>query len=154
MLETPFGNINISFDDKPIDFQIQKASPNKRLYPDITDVYLLTVLYGCDGRQHSLKCYIENCNIIGSPNSGELLEAISFYVDNGKIEIGCECEFNASEYRKQDFDGNYLNDGLEIMIMPSTHSQKFVFGVSWLNECTKQNEVQTWFASDPRMHNN
>ena len=148
MLKTPYGNILISFDDKNTDFIPKEIPSDIKLCPDVCGVYLLVFDYISDNVNHSLKCYLET-DAKGDVESGEHLDAISFYINEGKITIGCESDFGMPEEGGYDFDGTYLDNGLEINIEPSTQSRKFVFAVSWLLHCTEENDVQTWFASDP-----
>ena len=83
----------------------------------------------------------------------ERLEAIAFYEQGGKLTIGCEGWFGEPEEYGYDYDGSYLSNGLEIEITSHTKSKDFLFGVSWLDHCTDENEVQTWFAADPTIAN-
>lgn len=153
MLTTPFGNIEIYFDEKiQENVTITKSKKNNDLYPDIECAYLISYEYFSDQKNHSLKCRLVGNAEEGFIESGERLEAISFHIKGGKITIGCEGEFGIPREPGYDYDGDYLDNGLEIIIEPSTKSRTFIFGVSWLTECTEKNDTQTWFASDPFTH--
>ncbi len=153
MLKTPFGNIKIYFDNRiQRNIKIVKGKKNCSLYPDVEDVYLLTYEYNTDKIKHTLKCVLDNTKEEGFAESGERLEAISFYINKGKITIGCESDFVTPEDYEFDYNGTYLENGLEIFIDSSTKSQKFIFAISWIIKCTDENDVQTWFASDPPIH--
>ena len=152
MLKTQFGNIVITFDGVSVPFSIIPIS-NKRLFPDVDGAFMLKYLYAYDGKPHTLRCYLDMRNITGYSESGERLEAISFYEQDRKLTIGCEGWFGEPKEYGYDYDGSYLDNGLEIEITPHTKSKAFLFGVSWLVHCTDKNEVQTWFAADPTIAN-
>lgn len=153
MLKTPFGNIRIYFDNKiQKNINIVKGKKNCYLYPNVEYIYLLTYKYNTDQLKHTLKCVLDNPKEKGFVESGEHLDAISFYINNGKITIGCKSDFGMPENGGFDYDGTYLDNGLEIFIDSSTKSQNFIFAISWLIKCTDENDIQTWFASDPSIH--
>ena len=148
MLTTPFGNIQITMDGKPVAYTFVPV-PNAQSFPDVDGVYLLKFDYLSDGSPHKLCCLLEDASVTGDIESGERFEAISFYCNAGKITIGCEGWFGCPEEHGYDYDGSYLPDGLEISITAQTVSKPFLFGVAWLTHCTGENDVQTWFAADP-----
>ena len=152
MLKTKFGNIVITFDGVSVPFSII-AVANERLFPDVDGAFMLKYVYAHDGKPHTLRCYLDMCNITGYPESGERLEAIAFYEQGGKLTIGCEGWFGEPEEYGYDYDGSYLSNGLEIEITSHTKSKDFLFGVSWLDHCTDENDVQTWLAADPTIAN-
>ena len=152
MLKTQFGNIVIRFDGVSAPFSIIPIA-NERLFPDVNGAFMLKYMYTCDNKVHTLRCFLDACNATGYPESGERLEAIAFYEQGGKLSIGCEGWFSEPEEYGYDYDGCYLDNGLEIEITSHTKSQAFLFGVSWLEHCTEENEVQTWFAADPTIAN-
>ena len=47
-----------------------------------------------------------------------------------------------------DFDVEYLKNGIKITIFEKTRHQIFSFGVSFLENINVENEVQTWLAAD------
>lgn len=151
MLQTPFGNIVLRFDGETVPCSIT-AIENKRLFPDVAGAFLLKYGYVCDGKAHALRIVLDACGIIGHPESGERLEAISFFGEGRKMTIGCEgwfcCpeEFCGDGY---DYNGFYLENGLEIVILPNTKSRNFCFGVAWLDRYNGENGAQTWLAADP-----
>ncbi len=148
MLKTKFGNIVIMLDGEIVPFSIFSIE-NKQLFPDVDGAFMLKYAYVCDGRAHTLRCFLDVCNVTGCPESGERLEAIAFYEQGGKLTIGCEGWFGYPEEYNYDYNGTYLGNGLEIEISPDTKSKDFLFGVAWLEHCTGENDVQTWFAADP-----
>lgn len=48
-----------------------------------------------------------------------------------------------------DYDCVYLKNGIGYHVFPSTKSQELTFGLAWINECTDDNNVQTWYGADP-----
>lgn len=153
MIETPFGNIDIFFDSKPASVITKKSRISKeKLYPDIDYAYLISFKYISDNKEHLLTCTLNKNYSNGEIESGEHLEAKSFYVDGGKITLGCVGDFGMPEEGNLDYCGTYSENGLKIYIFPNTKSQMFTFGVSWLLNVTKDNDIQTWFASDPSTH--
>ena len=152
MLKTQFGNIVITFDGESVPFSIIPIA-NEHLFPDVNGAFMLKYVYACDDKAHTLHCFLDACNVTGYPESGERLEAIAFYEQGGKLTIGCEGWFGEPEEYGYDYDGSYLSNGLEIVITSHTKSKDFLFGVSWLDHCTDENEVQTWFAVDPTIVN-
>lgn len=87
------------------------------------------------------------------PESGERLECQAFYQDNVKLSIGIECDtgyFDTGErIGNYDYDSIYLNNGIGYKILSTTKSHVLVFGVSWINQCTDENDVRTWYGADP-----
>ena len=53
-----------------------------------------------------------------------------------------------SDGNNNDFDIEYLENGIEIVIFEKTWNQIFSFGVSFLENVNLENEVQTWLAVD------
>ena len=153
MLTTPFGNICITMDDKPIPYAIAPVQ-NSKLFPDVSGAYVLAFEYLSDGVSHELHCVLDAPSVKGGIESGERLEAISFYDDQRKLTIGCEGCFGDPDEYNYDYDGDYLSNGLTISITPATKSKVFLVGVAWLDLCTKENDVQTWFAADPTITGN
>lgn len=148
MLHTPFGTIKLTFDGQPVSY-VKAAVKNKELFPDVDGAFIIRYAYLRDGKQHVLQCVLDLPGAAGATESGERLEAISFYEKEDKLTIGCEGWFGFHEIYKYDYDGSYLPNGLEIDILPQTKSRDFIFGVAWLNQNTEKKDVQTWFAADP-----
>ena len=153
MLKTPFGNVNVLFDSKAANITVQKLSLKAdRICTDIEYTYFLSYEYQSDNAAHTLTCTLDRSDISGDAESGEHLDAISFYIGGGKLTIGCTSDFGTLREGDFDFDGEYLKNGLRICIFPNTESRTFTFGVSWLLNATSDNEIQTWFASDPSIY--
>lgn len=146
-LRTPFGGIQVLVDDSVVKFYHCSIDPNKKLFPDADATHRINIKVKNDGKTHTVRIRLNNCDVDGNIESGENLETISFYKNNGKITIGCYASF-AEDYNF-DYDGGYCSDGIEIEIFPETQTEEFEFGVCWIKECTEQNDVQTWFGADP-----
>lgn len=149
MLTTPFGNIKIEFDGHETDYEIREILPNKRVWPDVVQGFLLRLRYIPDGRPHILRCVIDSAADEVQGESGERLEMTSLYMGEGKISIGVEAEFCDPPVFSYDFGGKNLLNGIEIELFPETKEQYFIFGVAWLDEVDEERDVQTWFAADP-----
>ncbi|WP_373724974.1 hypothetical protein [Bacteroides heparinolyticus] len=164
-LNTPFGEIAIMIDGQAIDYTVQKGSDNDVLWPDVRDRYQIEVRYVPDGKEHSLSCvFLPTCSYEKSPESGERLECQSFYGPlRVKMSIGIECEAGyiggvraSDEY---DYDADYLDNGMAYIIMPETKTEKYVFGIAWIDDVgwddpiddEHDRDVQTWFAADPTL---
>ena len=98
-----------------------------------------------------LKCILEtDFECQSYVESGERLEAISFEINNGKLTIGTASGLFMAEVdgNNNDFDVEYLENGIEIVIFEKTKNQIFSFGVSFLENVNVENEVQTWLTVD------
>ena len=156
-LETPFGKVKILIDDIEISYNAVKKQPNERLCPDIVGRYHIDVNFTPDGKEHEIKCIVENISYLDKePESGEMLECQAFYsADNWKLSIGVECEtgFLPDGRRlsdRYDYDARYLEDGMSYAILPETKEEQFTFGIAWINNVEEDHarDVQTWFAAD------
>lgn len=156
MLTTPLGDIQIYIDDKVIDYTAEKQNAIEKLCPDINGRYCIIIGFVPDGKQHTISCRIRD--YVPSENdeieSGERLELKSFYKGKIKLSIGMEGEAGylldgtrASE--SYDYDNGYLEDGVKYVIMSSTKTKEYIFGVAWIENVTDENDVQTWFGADP-----
>jgi len=148
-IATPFGRIHVLLDGEPICFQYRSIDPDEKYFPNVDATYRLTVNVELDGRKHLLKLQIGECDASGEIDTGERLEAISFYNGRGKLTLGCHASFVDSGDYGFDYDGRLCEDGIEIDITPKTKTQTYKFGVCWLNECSEKTDVQTWFGADP-----
>jgi len=146
-LTTPLGNIEITLDGAVLAAEIILIPPMEVLFPDVTATYMLVVPYISDGQTHILRCCLKNNSIKGGVESGERLETIAFYAHDLKLSIGAAGGFGMPyDYPEFDYDGEYLPNGIEIIIREKTKSKKFVFGVSWISPVTNENSAQTWYA--------
>lgn len=149
MLQTPLGEIIVSIDNKPVQYEFT-AEPLNKSCPDLNGRYSITVKFEPDGRQHTVSCRIidhvpdERDDI----ETGERLELKSFYKGNTKLSIGMENDDLGLE-SEYDYDTSYLDDGVQYEIRTFTRTLKYVFGIAWILNFTDENENQTWFGADP-----
>ena len=153
MLKTPFGNIRIFLDKKEVEFNFSKIRNSKSFLK--TETYLLKYEFKKEKvdkiNKHFLKCILEtDFEYESFVETGERLEAISFEVNRGKLTIGTTSGLSMAESdgNNNDFDVEYLENGIEIVIFEKTRNQIFSFGVSFLENVNVENEVQTWLAAD------
>lgn len=146
---TPFGGIRFYLDDEELFFDHRAIDPDPRLFPDVDATHRITITVKKDKKSHILRIKLLNCDMKANIETGELLEAVSFYKNGGKITLGCYASFGDSEEHGLDYDGRISSDGIELMITPETKTRKFKFGVCWLNNCTDETDVQTWYGADP-----
>lgn len=150
-LVTPFGKVRIFIDDIDVLYSATKMHPNERCCPDIAGRYHISVQCTPDGKEHEIKCIIENMMYSDKwTESGEMLECQSFFsADNWKLSIGVECE-GSDRY---DYDARYLENGMSYVILPETKEDQFTFGIAWIrnakDDCARS--VQTWYAADPTL---
>lgn len=157
-LKSPFGEIIVMIDEHPIDYIAQKGSDDDVLWPDVKDRYQIEIRYVPDGNEHSLSCiFSPTCPYEKSHESGERLECQGFYSPQRvKMSIGLECEAGYIG-GKYDYDAVYLDNGMAYVIMPETKTEKYVFGIAWIDDVGwddpiddgHNRDVQTWFAADP-----
>lgn len=155
-LITPLGSVTIYDNDVEIEYNAIKLDNNIRLLSEINGRYKIVVEYESDNLSHLICCVIcdMDCSQTKSyPESGERLECQAFYKDKIKLSIGIECDtgyLNTGErIGSYDYDSIYLDNGIGYSILPTTKSHKLIFGIAWINECTDENDVQTWFGADP-----
>ncbi|BBM52799.1 hypothetical protein JMUB3935_1779 [Leptotrichia trevisanii] len=153
MLKTPFGNIRMFLDKKEVEFNFSKIRNSKSFLK--TETYLLKYEFKKEKvdkiNKHFLKCILEiDFGCKSYIESGERLEAISFEINNEKLTIGTTSGLSMAEVdgNNNDFDVEYLKNGIEIAIFEKTRHQIFSFGVSFLENINVENEVQTWLAAD------
>ena len=153
MLKTPFGNIRIFLDKKEVEFNFSKIQNSKSFLK--TETYSLKYEFKKEKvdkiNKHFLKCILEtNFEYESYVETGERLEAISFEINEGKQTIGTTYGLFMAEVdgNNNDFDVEYLENGIEIVILEKTRNQIFSFGVSFLENVNVENEIQTWFAVD------
>lgn len=145
---TPFGFVKLLLDGKEVFFESESVDI-KFKYPDIDGCHYITYDFKADGKPHILSFIIDEMSSTGDIESDEMLEAISFEKDGGKITLGCTASFGDPEDYNLDYDGSYIDNGIEILISSNTKSKCFEFAVSWIQDLNGKDENQTWFASDP-----
>ncbi len=156
---TPMGEIKILIDDVETQYVPIKGAPIENLCPDVIGRYQIEIHFLPDGKEHTISCVFPYDNSIkGYVESGEYLECQGFYDNNCiKLSIGTEGETDFdTDY---DYDVEYLDNGMQYVILPATQTQKYVFGISWIDniDIDVQSEemiardTQTWFGADPTL---
>ena len=147
-LHTPFGFIRILLDGKEVGFQHQSIDIQS-YFPDIDGCQYITFDFEPDGKSHSLCIIKDNTDLSGDIEPGELLEAISFNENEGRITLGCTASFGDPEDYNLDYDGAYIKNGLEIQITPKTKARYFEIAVAWIENTQGKDKNHTWLAADP-----
>lgn len=156
MLTTPLGKIEIYIDDKIVTYSVQSLGVMEKLCQNITGRFCIEINYEPDGGQHTISCRIKDYTPSQEDGieSGERLELKSFYKGQTKLSIGMEGEAGyfydgtrASD--TYDYDNEYLDDGVQYVIMKDTKTSVYKFGVAWIDNVNDENDIQTWFGADP-----
>lgn len=155
-LITSLGTVAIYMDNCQVEYNAIELNNDLVIFPDINGRYKIVIEYKSDNLPHLISCVIEDIDFSRVklyPESGERLECQAFYQDKVKLSIGIECDtgyFDTGErIGNYDYDSIYLNNGIGYSILPTTKSHELVFGIAWINECTDENDLQTWFGADP-----
>jgi hypothetical protein len=141
----------------PVEYYAIPLETDSVLFPNVNGRFKIIINYESDKREHCISCIIDGIDyskIETGPESGERLEAQSFYYSGIKLTIGIEGDSNYLAGKRfsdcgYDYDCSYLKNGIRYDILPMTKSQEFVFGIAWVKNCTEVNDVQTWLAADP-----
>ena len=156
---TPMGDITILIDDVATRYVPLKGASIEILCPDVLGRYQIEIRFIPDGKEHTISCvFPQDKSIKGYVESGEDLECQGFYNNNGiKLSIGTEGETDYdTDY---DYDIEYLDNGMQYIILPKTQTQKYIFGICWIDkiDIDDQSEemiardTQTWFGADPTL---
>ena len=153
-LSTPFGEITILIDGKPVLYSAQKGRNMDELCPHVLGRYQIAVQFIPDGEKHTIACIFKSdCLYDRSPESGERLECQSFYNDHRfKMSIGLVSD----EY---DYGADYLENGMAFLIDANTRTERYVFGISWIDNVGRDGQmdddgdrdVETWYGADPSL---
>lgn len=132
MLQTPFGNLNVSLDGQPVAYEVKPLEKAKNCL-QVNGRYgvLVTAEVG-----ESVRCEIANVSVECEIESEENLEALSFYEGDVKLTIGIEADFSLQQ-------GQYTKRGIEIKATGPVR-----FGVCWIEPVNEENDVQTWYGAD------
>lgn len=157
-MTTLLGDIEICIDGKSIKYTAQNMGVMDRLCPDVDGRFCIKVEFVPDGERHAISCIIKS-HIPSDKDgveSGERLELKSFYKGHSKLSIGMEGETGyfadgTRAFDTYDYDTEYLEDGVRYVINEDTKTDRYVFGVAWIENVTDDNDVQTWFGADPTM---
>ena len=165
MLLTPLGEIIILIDGVPVSYSAQEGRKLDVLCPHILGRYQINVQFLPDGNEHTISCIFKpNCSYNRTPESGEQLECQSFYNDRRfKLSIGVECVAGyiggVRDTDEYDYDAEYLENGMSVLIDGNTKTQHFVFGIAWIDNVgwddpiddNNDRDVETWYGADPSL---
>lgn len=156
-LNTPFGYVTIMIDGWEIEYYYEQLAVDERLCPEVVGRYKILVEFEPDGDEHSIECILlESLDYNRVPESGEGIECQSFYNnDRIKLSIGLKCE--AGTKASDNYDVDYLENGMAYLVKKNTKTNKYIFGIAWIDDigwdderyADNDRDVQTWFAADP-----
>ncbi|MFB5089578.1 hypothetical protein PGC35_20750 [Psychrobacillus sp. PGGUH221] len=149
MLITPLGAIKLFVNDEEVGFTAIKLDFELHCR-DVNGRYLIQYEYKSEMKNQEIKCCIPSLDVKGEIESGESLEAVSYYRNDIKLTIGVEGEFT-DEAKYIDYGGGYLSNGIQYVTNHTTSDRKFYFGVCWIQPLTEENDIQTWFGADPTL---
>lgn len=149
MLITPLGHIKLYVNDNEVPFVAKKLENNHQC-PDVSGRFIIEYPFKKEYKSQIIKCCIPLLHENGKIESGERLEAITFYKDKLKMTIAVEAAFE--QFKMDDYSGHYTNNGIAYETLDSTMDRTFQFGVCWIDPCTPENEHQTWFGADPSIN--
>ncbi len=155
MLQTPLGRLEIAIDNVSIPYRYFPI-PVDKTCPDLDGRYAIVIPFSPDQSHHTISCRIRDYKSAAedSIESGENLELYSFFQNGVKLSLGMEGEEGCIDNgldSPYDYDTQYLADGVQYRVLPTTKTEEFVFGVAWLSRVTGENDVQTWFGADPSL---
>ncbi|WP_274309007.1 hypothetical protein [Solibacillus daqui] len=133
MLNTPLGPIMILNGQQKIPYTFIPL-PKTAHCPNVNGRFSITV--PIVESPATIQCIIENELLNSYPETGENLEALSFYKDDVKLTIGITADFTTT-------DGQLLKNGLEVKT-----AFPIEFGVCWIQPVTESNDVETFFGAD------
>lgn len=136
MLITPLGPIQIIVNNQIVDYSYTKLPNLDHFCPDVNGRYSIQVKeIDCIS---DIKCVLSSDSLDGDIASGERYESISFYKEDIKLTIGIAAEFLEQQ------PGMYIQNGIQI-----TSNSPVLFCICWIQPCTKENDIQTYFGADP-----
>lgn len=154
MLKTPLGDIILQIDNKSISYNAISAICDKTC-KDLDGRYYICISFVPDEKKHEITCFINN--YLPSENdsieSGESLELKSFYAKSYKLSIGMEGESGYFSDGSRisttyDYDNEYTENGAKYIILAETTTDRYIFGIAWINRVNEENDLQTWFGAD------
>lgn len=160
-LNTPLGRILVFIDDNSVEYNAVKLEPLQKVCRDVKGRYYIKIHFTPDGKEHEIKCILEDTKDIKAAIESDRLECQGFYnKERWKLSMGIESDAGylssgrrVSDY---DYDGVYLKNGMSFIILPNTKTEDYVFGISWIDNVGYYDEInnenrdnQTWFGADP-----
>jgi len=146
MLLTPLGEIKLLVNGLEVEYEAIEIEKD-RLCQEVDGRYMILFEVKSENNMKEITCCIPGLDSKGYTESGEMLEAIAFYKDDIKLTIGVVGEFNYPFYQ-QDYNGIYLDNGIQYILFPNFTSRTIKFGVCWIQPVTEDNDIQTHFGVD------
>ena len=134
MLDTPLGTVRVFINNIEMNYTFEPLPITNNRYSDINGRYKIIV--NDHTETSTIRCIIPTYTKTAHPETGENLEAVSFYQNGSKLTLGIQADFEKQS-------GKLLSNGLEI-----TTNEPVKFVVCWINDVTKENDHQTWFGAD------
>lgn len=155
MLITPLGEIEISIDNNPIKYVYKEIKYDKTC-KDLSGRYSIVVNFIPDGKEHIIACRIKSYTPSEKDGceTGENLELKSFYKENVKLSLGMEGDtwyIDGKRLSRYDYDNHYIIDGVQYCLLSFTKTERYLFGIAWIENVNENNDVQTWFGADPTL---
>ena len=148
MLLTPLGTIKLFVNNKEVEFTAIKLDNLELLCPNVNGRYLIQFEYKKEFKIQEIKCCIPLIDVKGEIESGERLEAISFYKNDIKLTIGVEGEF--TDYPKYiDFSGDYLSNGIQYEVFQTTASRNLILVFVGCNLVQEKTIIKRGLALTP-----
>ncbi len=138
-VQTPLGKVRLFLDGRPERFSY--CFEEKQNNQTVRMLYL----YDSDHQEHTLKIQIQNQTVTGHGESGNDVETLSLH-DQGICEtLACTASFGTE---RLDYQGNYIPNGMKLLMDEKTERQVFCFGISW-DEDSERNRILVKQAADP-----
>ncbi len=117
-LSTPFGDVKLFIDGEEHPFRYHAIDKDSRLFPDVDGVSQISVEFEPDGKEHTLCLRLTGCDVEGEIESGERLEALSFYCGEGKITLGSYASFGVIKIMSWIMTGTTILTELKYVFFP------------------------------------
>ena len=153
MIRTALGDLDIQIDGKSINYE-ETSLPLDGAFYKLTGRYKITISFQPDGEFHTIACKIVDYkpSSLDEEEGDENLECKSFYKGDTKLSLGMEgdmCFLDGQRMSNYDYDNELLPDGVQYLILPSTKTSIYSFGVAWITRYAKDTAIQTWLGADP-----
>ena len=163
MIHTPFGVIEVLIDGKPIEYRsVRLPLDNHTYFRSLSKRYAIPVSIDLDGLEHTIDCVVMNMRegIVVTEESGQDLESVLFEKDNRHFNMniacfgepwdpGCTVESLESGF---DYDTWTLDNGMRYIVMPTTQTKDYIFGISWKDDGWEIKDQDTLYGADPSFY--
>lgn len=159
MISTPFGTIIVTIDGKETEYVPVRLPIGGSSYSGATGRYAIPIIYEPDGEEHHIDCRLVGIpdGVSGGSDSGEDLECMTYDNTDESINLSIACQGETWEMgcttrsveKGYDYDTVLLEDGMRYIIMPTTKTLRYVFGICWKEGNITEMDADTWFGADP-----